>query len=261
MANRDIYITVQNVKARSRNGRFLKGPHECKAKETGFKELSPIHSFPTGPWRTQPPKNLRVSLSILRASHQTYDEARLLPYTHNTFHMEVDTLEYFLDGRAPYQKQSLRSLSLRMDMFGLHSELYTQCLMLIASYSLPGVRKLRVFTEIGIVSDEYDLTSWLVGLKIWGIRQLDLGADLTVDVDPADGTFISGGKLQQMKQIARIVGQELSDRDMVDKHRVLATDVFKKLLRRLPYRLMKSMVQCKDQNIGGWLPAYPKTMV
>jgi len=263
LANHDIYLTVRDVRPRSGDGRVTKGPLVRKAMETSFKGLSPRSSFPIEFSGARPPKHTHFSLSILRVSHEMYDEARLIPYTHNTFYMDTNTLEYFIDGRAPYQKQSLRSLSLKLGFFEHHRSFNFVSLMLKASCSLSGLKKLRVLTDFSRVDDDYDLTIWMDGLKIWGIRRLELSAKLVVDMQVPNGSVLSdrrGLKLLQMTKIARTVSKELSDRGMVEDHRKLATKVFNKLPEYFRKSMMDTFVKLRSESNGGWLPGSPETM-
>jgi hypothetical protein len=283
LANRDIYLTIDYLPLSSKGSNPKHDNTVRMAKETdigGFFKLSPTYLFPAGPRGFRPSKDMQIPLSILRVSHQIYHEARLLPYTENTFHMDIDTLEYFLYRRALYQKQSLRSLSLRADSFGLFKSFYHQYfefVMLKASLSLAGLRSLKVFTQSYMVLEDGDRTRWIEGLKIWGIHRLDLAAEVIVrggmnlDVDVESepesdvvdpiGPVISRRKLKQMKDITRKVCQELSDRDMVEKNRRLATKIFKQLPEHLRKSQIEIVARSKGQNIAAWLPGCPETMV
>jgi hypothetical protein len=117
LANRDIYFTFNYFPLSNKQNNSKSDCNVGSAQETeigSFLELSPTYSFPTERSGIRPFKYLSIPLGILRVSRQIYHEARLLPYTHNLFHMDTTTLDYFIDGLAPYQKQSLRSLSLEI---------------------------------------------------------------------------------------------------------------------------------------------------
>jgi hypothetical protein len=200
MGNRDIYIN-QSWTHRLKDGEDSKPKCYLRTgKETevgGFIELSPTFSYPTERTSSQHSKVPLVSLRIPRVSRQIYEEARLLLYTHNTLHMSVTTLEFFMDRRAIYRKQSLRSLSIKRDFCPRGElKLHRECILLTASYSLAGLRNLKVFTEVTTLAGDYDFTSWTEGSKIWGIRRLDLTAEFVVKAQYADDPFISVWKLQ-----------------------------------------------------------------
>jgi hypothetical protein len=261
MANRDIYITTVDLpgfKSSSKYDYAVRIVEETKP--SGILRLSSSSSLPMGVGDLLSRKINRVSLGILRVSHQIYDEAHLIPYTHSTFHIDVIALEYFVDGRAPYQKQSLRSLSLKFDISLLRHEFrYYSYVMLEASCSLTGLKNLKLFTKLKMTKGHYDLTPWINALKVWGIWRHNLFAEVTVD-EWLSGLVIFKGILQHANDVARQLSAELSDQTLVEEHRRLATEEFKKLPGCLRKVLMKSLVKLTAENSNVWLPGYPETM-
>jgi hypothetical protein len=258
MGHCQIYITSENS-----------GSIAEETEIEGFIKLLPTYSFPTGPRGVRSSKDTRVSLSILRVSHQIYDEARILPYTHNTFHcMDVYTLEYFVYRRVSYQKQSLRCLSFKIDFHELvnpDSHQYFEFVMLEASCSLAGLRNLSVLTHLSRMEDDYDLTFWEEGLKIWATRRLGLSARVVVDWQVPDDTLISerrGTKLLQMMQVASALSEELWNLNMVEQHRELATEIFNHLPFYYRRILMESFRNLEVEKNSEWLPrVYPGRML
>jgi hypothetical protein len=261
MGNRDIYITtVFSVLGY----RLVRVAQETNIKD--FLELSPTYSFPTdvptgSTGLARLLRTARASLRILRVSRQIYDEAHLLPYMHNKFHMNVQNLEDFMDCRNSPQKQSLRSLSVRVD--GSRSgTLYLMNLkyaMLRISCLLAGLRDLNFFIDISWMDAQGDIMHWIEILKIWGTRRLVLTAEVVVN-SPSPNTIFSELKRQQMKDMARKVSAELSDRHMVEEHRKIATKIFNELPEDLRRMLIKSFDKFKAERIGRWLPEYPETV-
>jgi hypothetical protein len=136
--------------------------------------------------------------------------------------------------------------------------------MLKAACSLTGLRKLKNFAEPDVCNKYCDRTRWIEAFKIWGIRRQDLAVEMVVD-DVADMNVLplmttSNLTLQEM-DLARKVVDKLSSRNMVEAHRRFATTVFGGLSETLRKYLMDIMVELKAQNVAGWLPGDPETMV
>lgn len=74
------------------------------------------------------------------------------------------------------------------------------------------------------------------------------------------GLVIFKGILQHANDVARQLSAELSDQTLVEEHRRLATEEFKKLPGCLRKVLMKSLVELTAENSNVWLPGYPETM-
>jgi len=167
---------------------------------------------------------------------------------------------YFLDVRTSHQKQSLRSLSLKVDMSGPNTLKNLKYSMLRGSCSLAGLRNLKFLIKLSQRDAKDDLTHWTEALKIWGTRRLGLIAEAVVSDSLNPYNTFSEFERKQVGDVSRIVSAELSNRDMVEEHRKVATEIFNQLPIYLRMCLLREFDKIKAENISGWLPGCLETM-
>jgi hypothetical protein len=132
--------------------------------------------------------------------------------------------------------------------------------MLRDSCSLAGLRNLKFLIKLSQRDAKDDLTHWTEALKIWGTRRLGLVAEVVFSDLLNPYNSFSEFERKQVRDVSRIVSAELSNRDLVEEHRKVATEIFKKLPKNIRKTLKKGFKETKAANIGGWPPGCPETM-
>lgn len=128
----------------------------------------------------------RLSLEILRACRQTYQEANFVLWTANTFCFEgTHSLKHFVHGLSATQKRMLKAIHINKHWLGSTEDQRSWTTLLTRAF-LHKLSGLQTLHTTFIAGDETDLTEPLCAFKMLPLKEVTaVFADSPSDLHPA----------------------------------------------------------------------------